>query len=67
MQRLEKADVLEVTVRHLRDLKSRGRLAAGTDITSTATFRRRAGGDRQAPARLEVSRKAGSWDGHNLD
>ena len=39
MQRLEKADVLEVTVRHLRDLKSRGRLAAGTDITSTATFR----------------------------
>ena len=39
MQRLEKADVLEVTVRHLRDLKARGRLAAGTDITSTATFR----------------------------
>merc|ERR1711988_1742206 len=26
MQRLEKADVLEVTVRHLRDLKARGRL-----------------------------------------
>ena len=39
MQRLEKADVLEVTVRHLRDLKARGRLAAGADITSTATFR----------------------------
>ena len=39
MQRLEKADVLEVTVRHLRDLKAHGRLAAGTDITSTATFR----------------------------
>ena len=39
MQRLEKADVLEVTVRHLRDLKARGRLAAGADITSTSTFR----------------------------
>ena len=37
--KLEKADVLEVTVRHLRDLKAHGRLAAGTDITSTATFR----------------------------
>merc|ERR1712080_256317 len=39
MQRLEKADVLEGTVRHLRDLKAHGRLAAGTDITSTASFR----------------------------
>jgi hairy-and-enhancer-of-split protein len=39
MQRLEKADVLEVTVRHLRGLKARGRLAAGTDIASTTTFR----------------------------
>ena len=39
MQRLEKADVLEVTVRHLRDLKARGRLAAGTNITTTTTFK----------------------------
>ena len=37
MQRLEKADVLEVTVNHLRNLKAGGRL--GTNMNCSSSFR----------------------------
>merc|ERR1719414_1613233 len=39
LHRLEKADVLEVTVKHLRDLKSRGGLVVSSSLSSTETFR----------------------------
>ena len=39
MARLEKADVLEVTVQHLRSLKARGRLEAEQSLGSSSTFR----------------------------
>ena len=39
MQRLEKADVLEVTVKHLRNLKAGGRLGSSQSMTCSSTFR----------------------------
>ena len=45
MQRLEKADVLEVTVNHLRGLKAEGRLLGGETeagdqrLANTSTYR----------------------------
>ena len=39
MQRLEKADVLEVTVNHLRNLKANGQLNANESLSGSSTFR----------------------------
>ena len=39
MQRLEKADVLEVTVNHLRSLKAEGRLVSGAPETGPGPLR----------------------------
>eukprot|EP00090_Calanus_glacialis_P010362 TRINITY_DN18740_c0_g1_i1.p1 TRINITY_DN18740_c0_g1~~TRINITY_DN18740_c0_g1_i1.p1 ORF type:complete len:193 (+),score=65.13 TRINITY_DN18740_c0_g1_i1:157-735(+) len=39
MQRLEKADVLEVTVNHLRNLKAGGRLGTGQTMSCSSSFK----------------------------
>ena len=39
LQRLEKADVLEVTVNHLKNLKAGGSLSAGESLSGSPTYR----------------------------
>ena len=39
LQRLEKADVLEVTVNHLKSLKAGGSLSPGESLSGSSTFR----------------------------
>ena len=39
LQRLEKADVLEVTVNHLKNLKAGGSLTAGESLSGSSTYK----------------------------